>query len=257
MKLQIKQFWIFLLPLTMNAQERTQEDKIFHYSTMDAMRNAVYSGDLSIKELKKRGDFGLGTYNQLDGEMIALDGIFYRISGDGSIAEADVRNFTPFTSVTFFKNDTSFKLNTIENFAALLPEITKNLPSTNRFYAVKIKCTFANVTVGGANKVSETETAGLADLMVNRPIYKKENVSGTIVGFYSPSYIGGVDLSPFHFHFISDDRKFGGHLIEGSFRKDKDISVTLDEKNGYEIMLPQKSAGYQNSWKTSSSQSTY
>lgn len=63
-------------------------DKIIHYSTIDAMRNGVYKGSLTVKELKINGDFGLGTYNRLDGEMVVLNGVFYRVKSNGEVVIA-------------------------------------------------------------------------------------------------------------------------------------------------------------------------
>ncbi|THV62507.1 MULTISPECIES: acetolactate decarboxylase [Chryseobacterium] len=232
-------------------------DKIFHYSSMDAMRNGVYTGDLTVQDLKKKGDFGLGTYNLLDGELIALDGNVYRIASDGSVEIADNKRLVPFGSFTFFKKDHLITLENIQTTDMLMKKLLEVLPSSNRFYAVKIETTFMNVTLGGAEKVHEKDTTGIAVLMKTRPLYKKQNIKGTLTGFYNPSYIGGLDLSPFHFHFLSEDKRVGGHLMEGTFDSAK-ITVQLDEKNAYELILPGKSNdGYRRQWKSSEPSAQY
>lgn len=87
----------------LGANGQIQKEKpIFHYSVMDAMRNGVYIGELSIKSLADKGSFGLGTYNHLDGEMIVLDGIFYRIASDGRVTKAESEREVPFVSCCFF-----------------------------------------------------------------------------------------------------------------------------------------------------------
>ena len=232
-------------------------DKIFHYSSMDAMRNGVYTGDLTVQDLKKKGDFGLGTYNLLDGELIALDGNVYRIASDGSVEITDNKRLVPFGSFTFFKKDHLITLENIQTTDMLIKKLLEVLPSSNRFYAVKIETTFMNLTLGGAEKVHEKDTTGIAVLMKTRPLYKKQNIKGTLTGFYNPSYIGGLDLSPFHFHFLSEDKRVGGHLMEGTFDSAK-ITVQLDEKNAYELILPGKSNdGYQRQRKSSEPSAQY
>lgn len=244
-----------ILSVSLHAQRA--EDKIYHYSSMDAMRNGVYTGDLSVKELKQKGDFGLGTYNFLDGELIALDGKIYRIATNGSVEVADEKRKVPFGSFTFFKKDKSVTLEQIKTVDDLLKKLPEFLPSRNRFYAIRIDAAFSYLTLGGAVKVDEKDTTGIAAFMKTRPLYKKQNIKGTLVGFYNPGYAGGLDLSPFHFHFISDDKKAGGHVIEGTFSNAK-ITVQLDEKNAYEIILPaSNNAGYQRIWTSSETKAQY
>ncbi len=61
-------------------------------------------------------------------------------------------------------------------------------------------------------------------------------MKGTMVGYFTPSLLSNVDLSPFHFHFISDDRKFAGHLMSGNL-VNAEIKIYLNEKSGYDIEL--------------------
>jgi acetolactate decarboxylase len=74
---------------------------LFQTSTIDALLEGKYDGDVSFAQLEERGDFGLGTLNALDGEMIALEGNFYQVKADGRAYEIDKRTRTPFAVVTF------------------------------------------------------------------------------------------------------------------------------------------------------------
>src|SRR5689334_1896724 len=94
---------ILLLCITGFAAVQGQvqkEGSVFHYSLMDALRNGVYTGDITVKILKDKGDFGISTYNFLDGEMIVLDGIFYRVPSNGQVTKAGPEREVPFASVT-------------------------------------------------------------------------------------------------------------------------------------------------------------
>ena len=59
------------------------KDVLYQTSTINALLNGVYDGEVTFQELKEHGNFGLGTVDALDGEMIALDGKFYQIKTDG------------------------------------------------------------------------------------------------------------------------------------------------------------------------------
>lgn len=232
----------------LGANGQIQKEKpIFHYSVMDAMRNGVYIGELSIKSLADKGSFGLGTYNHLDGEMIVLDGIFYRIASDGRVTKAESEREVPFATVAFFRADKQFETSGIKNIEMLQKEIISKLPSSNQPYAIRIECTFESIVVGGANKLEDKNTTGLAELMKTRPLYKSEKISGTMVGFYNPPSFASIDLSPFHFHFISDDKTFGGHLVSGDLSSAK-IKISIDEKPGYEIVLPKQNETFNKPW---------
>jgi acetolactate decarboxylase len=226
-----------------------QTDVIYHYSVLDAMRNGIYAGGESIAALGQQGDFGLGTFNNLDGEMIALDGVYYRIAPDGKVEKAGATRKVPFASVTYFKNPVTLLLTGISTTEDLQKALTRILPSANRPYAIKIHATFSEITAGGANPVSDLDTTGIAELMKVRPRYKGQNLTGTLVGFYHPSYMSGVDLSPFHFHFISDDKSFAGHLISGIFQAPA-VRVFADGKDGYQLVLPKTAKGYDRRWNT-------
>ncbi|WP_202701983.1 acetolactate decarboxylase [Flavobacterium sp. UGB4466] len=240
-------FYIALLKfLTSNAQIHS-EKPVFHYSVMDALRNGAYTGEFTIAELREKGNFGIGTYNYLDGEMIVLEGICYRVDASGAVSIAETSLQTPFASVAFFKSDVEFELSNVKNIEELQNEVIKRLPSSNKLYAIRIDCTFEIITVGSAKRLGENETTGLAELMKSRPLYSKEHVSGTMVGFYNPPYFSAIDLSPFHFHFISKDRTYGGHVMSGKLTAAA-IKVSLDQKPGCEVILPQQNSVFNKPW---------
>lgn len=220
-----------------------KHDAVYHYSVMDAMRNGIYEGEHNVKYLAIKGDFGLGTYNLLDGELIALDGVFYRITPDGKVLEETNRK-SPFASLVQFKKDVvlnfSFKGTTEE----LQQKLLTLLPSQNMPYAIKINCSFSEITTGGAEKIVAGDTSGIAVLLKNRPLYKAKNIKGILVGFYNPPYFSSIDLSPFHFHFIADDKTYGGHLVAGVLNGS--LTLFLDEKNGYNVELLKDNQRFRN-----------
>jgi len=218
-------------------------DRIWHYSMIDAMRRGIYEGTHTVKELKGHGDFGLGTFNHLNGELITLDGIIYRIPPSGKVEVASEDLKSPFTSLAFFKADLVKTINFTGNFEDLQEKILPMLSTQNLPYAIKIEAKWSAITVGGAEPISPTDTTELATLMKARPQYKSENIKGTMVGYFTPPLLSNVDLSPFHFHFISDDRTFAGHLMSGQL-KNAEIKIYLNEKNGYDVELLRDNARF-------------
>jgi acetolactate decarboxylase len=41
-----------------------------------------------------------------------------------------------------------------------------------------------------------------------------QNVAGTLVCLWSPGFAGSFSIPGYHFHFLSSDRKKGGHVLE-------------------------------------------
>lgn len=73
-------------------------------------------------------------------------------------------------------------------------------------------------------------------LIPNRPVFEGENITGTMIGFFCPEFIGDINAAGYHFHFISDDLKMGGHVME--FESQNQLEVKYDEMNNYHFYLP-------------------
>src|SRR3954447_14400221 len=76
---------------------------LFQASTIGALLEGAFEGDLSFVELAEHGNLGLGTLNHLDGEMVALDGEFFRADVAGAIHPVGPGERTPFAVVTRFE----------------------------------------------------------------------------------------------------------------------------------------------------------
>src|SRR5262249_22999493 len=83
---------------------------LFQASTIGALLEGAFEGDVTFAELGERGDLGLGTLNHLDGEMVALEGDFYRADVGGSIRAIGPTERTPFAVVVPFEPTTEFDL---------------------------------------------------------------------------------------------------------------------------------------------------
>src|SRR6202012_30789 len=119
--------------------------EVYQTSTMGALLDGVYDGDVKIRELLQHGNFGLGTFNGLDGEMLVLDGVCYQLRGDGSAHVADPDQLTPFAVVTWFDADHSFEVTEPVDRAGLKARIDKSLPSGNLVGAVWVTGDFNEI----------------------------------------------------------------------------------------------------------------
>src|SRR3954470_12114414 len=102
---------------------------LFQASTIGALLDGAFDGDLSFADLAEHGDLGLGTLNRLDGEMIALDGEFLRADVEGNLHPIAPEALTPFAIVTRFEptidariDDTLVHEELLECLDALVPD---------------------------------------------------------------------------------------------------------------------------------------
>jgi len=197
---------------------RDSKDGLFQASTINALLAGVYDGDMTFRTLRQHGDFGLGTVNALDGEMIGLDGKFYQIKTDGKAYLIPDTMKTPFAEVTFFNPDTTLKIReSIENYDQLKSYLNRLLSIKNIFYAIKIEGTFSYIktrSVPGQKKPYPL----LVNVVKHQATFEFHQVKGTMVGFWCPAYVKGISVPGYHFHFITADRKAGGHVLASSMQ---------------------------------------
>lgn len=222
------------------AIAHAEDDAIFQTSTIDALMEGVYDGNFTYGELKKHGDFGLGTFNDLDGEMIGLDGVFYQVKSDGKVSVVPDDARTPFAAVTFFEPDESVELTEKLGCRELENYIESLLLSKNILYALKIEGRFDYVKTRSVPR-QEKPFPPLTEAVKHETYFELKNVKGTMAGFWLPGYVKDINATGFHLHFITDDRKAGGHVLDCTVR---DVKIGIDYSRGLDISLPDTSSFY-------------
>ena len=215
-------------------------DVLAQISTIDALMTGIYDGETTLASLREKGDFGLGTFNTLDGEMLLLDGQFYRITAAGTVERPDPGTKTPFAAVTFFDPDRTVPLDRGLDLQQFVAKTDKLLPTLNLFYAIKITGTFEMVRARSVARQTKPYRP-LEEVVKDQGLFNLGKVEGTIVGFRCPSYVKGVNVPGYHLHFITADRKAGGHVLD--FKIGKAI-LEIDDTNEFNLSLPSDKAFY-------------
>jgi acetolactate decarboxylase len=202
--------------------------ELYQSSTMGALLDGVYDGDVTIAEILRHGDFGLGTFNHLDGEMVILDGICYHLRADGSATVADDADRTPFAAVTRFTTDRTLVLTDPTNRADTVARIDSLIGSPNLMYAIRISGQFSELS---------TRTV-MAQTRPYPPLIKatqgqaenhRTDVTGTLAGFRLPDYDQGISVAGYHLHFLDDTRSQGGHALDFRMSRGEVHICTLSE----------------------------
>ena len=198
--------------MSKNPNHSLKRHPIYLCAPINALVEGIYEERLPYSEIKRHGDFGLGTFDSLDGEMIMLDGEIYQITADGRVHWREEAALTPFACVTFYQPATYDELidpSTYEEFLAWLEGL---LPSSNIFYAIRIEGKFSYIKVRSVPKQDSYKP--LVEVTKDQPVFEYTDVEGTLAGFFTPSFLSSLSVPGLHLHFLSSDFRRGGHLLE-------------------------------------------
>lgn len=208
-------------------------NQITQTSTIDALLAGVYDGQMTCGELLKYGDFGIGTFDKLDGEMIIHKGKVYQIKSDGKVYLPNNSAKTPFATVCSFKSDMEFSLKSAD-YKTIQAGIDEKAPNQNLFTAVEIVGKFKRMKVRSVPAQNKPYPP-LAQAAEKQTVFEMNDISGVIIGFRTPQFAKGVNVPGCHFHFLSDDKTQGGHILDFEI---SDGLCRVDLCNKFLLLLP-------------------
>jgi acetolactate decarboxylase len=204
---------------------------LFQASTIAALLD---DGDLSFGELAEHGDLGLGTLNGLDGEMIALDGEFFRADVDGAIHPVGPEERTPFAVVTSFEPTVDLAIPGPLDHQGLLARLDELVPAAASTCALRLDGRFELVRARSVPRQSPPYRP-LTEVVAQQQVFELADVAGTMLGFRFPSYVEGIEVAGYHLHFIGDDRTRGGHVLDS---RTIGVRARIDPSDDLHVELP-------------------
>jgi acetolactate decarboxylase len=218
-----------------NANAAEDRETLFQVASFKPFAQGEYAGVTTYSELEKHGDFGIGTFDGLDGEMVAVNGVFYQITVDGKPRQVASTEGAPFAMLTFFEADQTLHVADAMNYSELTAYIDQNISPEDAMYAIKIHGVYDYAKTRSVPKQTEPYPA-LTEVIENQVIFPLKNVTGTTAGFRLPSYMAEINVQGYHFHFITDDESAGGHLLDCIVRN---ATIEIDYIYDYELVLPE------------------
>jgi acetolactate decarboxylase len=234
-------FCITSLLLTARAETDSRElghhsaPVVFQVSTLDALSLGLYQGLYPVGALKRRGDFGLGTFEGIDGEMTILNGHVYHFRSDGAATEEPDCSRVPFAVITTFRSEVRFSTNGV-SMDELGREIDQRIPSTNLFYAIRIHGHFSELTTRAIPKLFPPYPP-LSEAVEGEVKFPFQNITGTLVAFRCPDWVKGINQVGYHYHFISDRKTTGGHALNFITGP---VTVEIQELQQNSVWVPEK-----------------
>jgi acetolactate decarboxylase len=207
---------------------------LFQVSTSGALVQGIYERAVSSTFLLNYGDFGIGTFDNLDGEMVVLDGAIYQVRSDGTVTRIVDDTGTPFAVVVHFVADQDQIIDSASSFEDLTKICNQYRDSDNLFYAFRIDGHFDHIHTRAMK--ATLDGLPLAQAAAVQPEFEFKDVEGTLIGLWSPQFSSALNVAGYHFHFLSKDRTKGGHLLECS---GKNLRVRVERLNDFHLSLPE------------------
>ncbi len=228
---------LLLLALLLSACAKPHAKTVYQYAIFDNFAAGNYAGSITLAGLKKHGDFGIGTFDGLDGEMIMLDGVANRADGTCSVSQPADSTLSPFAHLVFFQADASAPVSLDGDTKALTAWLDGKLPP-GMFAAARVTGEFRNLTIRSVPGYQKPYP-NLTDALKTQHVEKLPRATGTLVCLRGPAEPTGAWVSGWHIHFLSLDGRMGGHVLgfEGVTGKASWMS-----SGHYELELPGESA---------------
>jgi len=212
-------------------------DRLYQVSTSSALVEGVAEGAVDIGTLRKYGDLGLGTFEQLDGEMVVVDGRVFQMRSNGSVREVADDVMTPFATVARFRPDAEVVLKRCSHLSDLTDAFDQLRPTDNMFFSLRVDGYFDYVRTRALCRMAPgTKLVNAASV---QPEFEYRGVFGTLVGFWSPEYTKTLSIPGYHLHFLSEDHTGAGHLLEC---RGADMTIQLQRGNRLNLVLPETSS---------------
>lgn len=200
---------------------------------VNALVEGIYQENTTIADILKQGDFGLGTFNQLDGEMVVVDGKVYQLKSDGVAYAVDDDVCTPYACVNFFTPDSEELIEKEMNFSQLTELLERMIPSPNMIYAIRIEGEFDYIKFRSVPR--QDSYRPLVEVAREQPEYEFENIKGVMTGYWTPMFMESLTVPGYHLHFLSDNRDTGGHLLAC---KTRSVRIAIQHLPNLEVGLP-------------------
>ena len=210
---------------------------LFQVSISGALVAGVYDREVSVQSILQHGDFGLGTFANLDGEMVILDGRVYQVQGTGHVSEAAPDAGAPFAVVTRFSPQTDVETKPLGSFKDLEARCDECRNSGNIFYALRLHGCFGQVRTRAVNPPQPGTR--LVDAAKAQSEFSFSDIDGTLVGLWSPGFSSAFSISGYHFHFLSKDRRHGGHLLDVEAGP---LRLKVEALTDFHLALPESEA---------------
>lgn len=218
------------------------KNKVYQVSTLQALALGYTRAVINVEDLLKEGDTGLGTFEDVNGEMIVMEGRCFRADQNGDVTVVSPDTGVPFAAVAKLYGEQQFQLGNMPDITSVRNELTRKIEERfglNSMHVVRIDGLFEKVDARSEAPYRSHHITLKEVLGKNQKAFMFENIRGSLVGVYFPDYMDGINMPGWHLHFISEDRSKGGHVFDVSVLEGV---AKVDKISNIYINLPKEAA---------------
>lgn len=239
---------MLILPVSLNAQVAKKQPAANNYKSRTlftaglagGLIGGLYDGIYPVSTLKANGDFGLGAPDKIDGELVMFKGKVYQTQASGKTFEVTNDPLVPFAMVNYFHADRSVQILGSMDKPAFFHCLDSLLTNPNGLYAIHIKGRFAKVRTR-AFPPSEPPYPPLSNILGKQHFFEYTTTSGDLIGYRLPAFMDNTNISGYHFHYLSDNKQQGGHMVD---LHTDDITIEISILDSYTVLVPTKNAAF-------------
>ena len=211
---------------------------LYQISTLQALSMGYSRAVIPVEAFLQHGNIGLGTFEDVNGEMILLDGQCFRAAENGAVVRAEPDRGVPFAVATFFHHGDKIPIEYVENIEVLKHLLDLKIGADfglNSMHIVRIDGSFAKVCAR-SESAHRSHHVSLKDILQKtQNDFIFHDITGTLVCVYFPDYMDGINAPGWHLHFISDDRSLGGHVFDLTMKQG---TMIINKISQIQIQLP-------------------
>ncbi|HEY7106974.1 MAG TPA: acetolactate decarboxylase [Acidimicrobiia bacterium] len=222
--------------------EHSRPHEVVQAGTIAALLDGHYDGDLRVGDVLARADTGVGTIQQLDGELVVVDGHAYVAHADGRVDPVTDDTKTPFVVACRFVAAARRPVTTALGLDELCRALDELAPAGEPVVAVRVDGRFRDVRLRSV-RAQRAPYPPLAEVVQHQTEWTVDAATGTVVGFRFPDGSSGIEVPGYHLHFLSDDRARGGHVLglvleEGHLAVDGEHELHVEVPAGIRLGEP-------------------
>ncbi|NJL19066.1 MAG: acetolactate decarboxylase [Bdellovibrionaceae bacterium] len=234
MRRKILSLLLCLLAGSLVAQTVTQ------YSTYVGLIQRLFDGFVTIETVLSKGNHGIGTTDQLHGELLILDGAAYRVNFEGKVELVGKEETTPYVTLAQVDKKDALQVTlpagtTVADLDDKLLALTEGKFQKNFPYAIRLEGDFSAARMRSIPKLQRPYIT-MTEVVANQSLFNFENHPFTIIGFWNPSYAEAFNPPKWHIHGLDAAKKAGGHVL--AFTTGKDVKVYLWKMTQMDIRMP-------------------
>lgn len=227
-------FALSLVIVPQVAATAADDSTVYQVGTYDYLVQPEFTGLKEVGKVTDHTSLGLGTFANLDGELVMVGGVAYRVPTTGIPERITGKELTPFVQAINFKPTKSGPIPPGTQCSQLIPAINELVGTDQGIIAIRVRGTFTQLETRSVPKQLKPWPS-LATVIAQQTKFTLDGKKAVLVGFRQGSDYLGVGQPGLHLHGLTSTWNAGGHVLSCTAGSDVQLSVqratSVDIKN--------------------------